>query len=89
MSGWVVRGSQPQNDKKAQYYRMGSLEPFALVLWDMKLDIYKYILTEGIVWALPGSGGRPLYTETLKSATKSFIAGEPWHACLSSLFPLH
>jgi hypothetical protein len=63
MSGWVVRGYLPQNDKKAQYYRMGSLEPFALVLWDIRLDIYKYILTEGIVRALPGTGGRPLCSE--------------------------
>jgi hypothetical protein len=68
---------------------MGTLRPFALVFWEGKLDIYRYNFAEGIVLAMLGSVGRPLCTEKSKSATKSFIAGEPWHACLSSLFPLH
>jgi hypothetical protein len=89
MSVSIVRGSQPQNDKKAQYYRMGSLQPFALVFWEVKLDVYRYIFAEGIVLALLSSVGRSLSVKKSKSATKLFIAGEPWHACLSSLFPLH
>jgi hypothetical protein len=68
---------------------MGTLGAFALVFWEGELDTYRYILTEGIVRAMPGSGGSPLSTQKSKRATKSIIAGEPWGACLSSLFPLH
>jgi hypothetical protein len=63
MGVWVVRGSLPQNDKKAHLYRMGTPGPFALVFWEVELDVYRYILTEGIVRALPGTGGRPLSTQ--------------------------
>jgi hypothetical protein len=42
---------------------MGSLDPSALVFWEVKLDIYRYNLTEGIVLATLGSVGRPLCIE--------------------------
>jgi hypothetical protein len=68
---------------------MGTLGCFALVFWEIKLDVYRYIFAEGIVLAILSSVGRPLSVKKSKSATKLFIAGEPWHACFSSLFPLH
>jgi hypothetical protein len=63
MSGSVDRGPLPQNDKKAHLCRMETLGVFALIFWEVIIDVYRYISTEGIVWMMPSSGGRLLFTQ--------------------------
>jgi hypothetical protein len=89
LNGSIVSGSQPQYVKKAHLYRMEMLGVSAPMFWEVELDVYGWFFTGGILEGISSSVDRSLFLKNEKVATKTIFAGEPWNACLSSLFPLN